>query len=128
MKWTRRHFLKLTGGMAATFGLAMTPGLWRALAGKAHFDDWRALPGMSMNLTLDVESPQTKHIELLARTETGDFHLMDLKGAHQQSVVIPYFKSGRDSYQLIARVLDIDGRYLDSEPVEVITESFHFGM
>lgn len=128
MKWTRRHFLQLTGGIAATVGLGLTPKLVRTLSGKAYFEDWRALPGMNLQLTLEVESPETTQVELLARTDTGEIHLADMPGASQLSVQIPYYKTGHDSYELIARVVDNQGRYLDSEPVEVITESFHFGM
>ena len=128
MKWTRRHFLQLTGGIAATVGLGLTPKLVRTLSGKAYFEDWRALPGMNLILTLEVESPETTQVELIARTDNRETHLMEMAGSAQISVQIPYFKTGKDSYELIARVVDDQGRYLDSEPVEVITESFHFGM
>ena len=128
MKWTRRHFLEATGGLAAAVGLGLTPGFMKRLSGHAVFEDWRALPGMVLNLSVEVASPEGKQVTLLARTAEGETSLGDLACASQMQIEIPYIRTGHDSYELIARVSDRYGRYFDSDAVEVLTESFQFGM
>ena len=128
MAWTRRHFMEITGGLAAVAGLGIIPKVAGALEGKAYFEDWRALPGMQLKLTLDVNQPESTRVDIFAREEQEKQHLMCLKGAPNLEIPIPFLKTAGDSYMLWAVVSDEDGKTLETEPVEVITEDFYFGM
>lgn len=128
MKWTRRNFLQLTGGLASTLALGAVPAVVGSLKGKAFFNDWRALPGMPMVLTLEVEAPEKTQVEVVVGDDSGSHVVTRLQGAPTVEVRVPMLKTSQESYILYARVMDSSGRSLNSEPVEVIAESFHFGM
>ena len=129
MQWTRRHFLQITGSAAAAMGLGATGmALDRMLSGSARFCEWRALPGMVLDLTLEMAHPEAKSVDIIAQTEAGYFKVDSLKGAETLKVDIPYVETVNDSFQLLAVVRDANGRYCQSEPVEVIAEPFMFGM
>ena len=129
MQCTRRHFLQITGRVAAAMGLGVTGvALDRILSGHATFSQWRALPGTALNLTLDIPHPEALSVEIVARTESGLFQIDSLKGAQLLSIDVPYIETANESFELIAVVRDADGRHCKSEPVEVLTEPFMFGM
>ena len=128
MAWTRRRFMEVTGGLAAAAGLGIVPRVAGALEGKASFEDWRALPGMQLKLSLDVDRPDSTQVDIFAREGMEEQHLMRLKGAPNLEIPIPFLKTAGDSYMLWAVVSDDSGKTLATEPVEVITEDFHFGM
>ena len=129
MQCTRRHFLQITGSVAAAMGLGVTGvAIDRMLSGHASFSQWRALPGTTVDLTVDVAHPETLSVEIVARTESGLYHVDTLKGAATLSVGVPYIETADESFELIAVVRNDDGRYCQSEPVEVLTEPFMFGM
>ena len=129
MQWTRRHFLEITGGAAAALGLcAAGIGLDRVLAGHASFGTWRALPGMTLDLSIDVDSPEQATVEIVAHTSEGYLHVETLRGARQVRVEVPYIETSEDSYELLAVVQDTSGRCCHSDAVEVLAEPFMFGM
>ena len=125
MKWNRRNFLKITGGVMAALGVGV--GV-KALSGRVFFDDWRALPGMTMILTVEVDSPETKQVEFMARTAEGTRRVGMLHGAHTLEVEIPYVETAAESYELVAVVHDWHLGSISSEPVEVLTQSYRFGL
>lgn len=128
MKWSRRHFLAMTGGMAAAAGVGLVPRLAEALPGKAVFSDWRALPGMRLDLRLEVEHPEETEVEIIAMDGEHELDRIRMKGAENLVVPVPYFRVGGESFLLFAEVSDVRGRSLVSDSVEVISEEFHFGM
>ena len=81
-----------------------------------------------MVLTLDVEAPEQMQVEIVVGDDSGFHTVSRLEGALTLDVVVPLLRTDQESYLLYARVMDESGRSLDSEPVEVIAESFHFGM
>ena len=129
MQWTRRHFLQITGSAAAAVGLgAIGVVADRILNGKASFGEWRALPGMALDLTLDVAHPEETSVEIIAQTEAGFFRVDTLMGAKTLKIDVPYIETANESFMLVAVVRDNDGRCCKSDPVEVLTEPFMFGM
>ena len=127
MRWTRRQFGTCIGALASALGLSGVASLM-TLRGRAYFEDWRALPGMAMTLHVEVARPSETTVTLLARVAGKTTEIGAMSGASSLEVRIPYIESGEDSYELIARVEDAWGRHCDSEPLEVLTERFQFGM
>ena len=129
MQWTRRHFLQITGSAAAAMGLgAVGITIDHTLSGRASFGEWRALPGMALDLTLDVAHPEETSVDIVAQTENGYFRLDTLKGAKILKIDVPYMETANESFMLMAVVRDGEGRCCNSDPVEVLTEPFMFGM
>ena len=124
----RRNFLQLTGGLASALALGAVPEIIGNLKGRAYFNDWRALPGMSLVLTLEVEEPEKTIVELIVKDNNGSHTVAQSQGAPSLNVVVPLLKTNQESYTLFARVVDLSGHGLDSDPVEVIAESFQFGL
>lgn len=125
MRWTRRNFLQAAGGLAAVTGLGLLAK--NIIQGKASFNDWRALPGMILTLTLDTDSPESKYVDLVARYEGKTQTLGTLKGAHSLEIEIPFVSTSEESYNLTAVVYDSTGAF-ESEPVEVLAQPFSFGL
>ena len=129
MQWTRRHFLQITGSAAAAMGLGVAGiAIDRILSGCVSFSEWRALPGMALDLTLDVAHPEKTSVDIVAQTDRGYFRLDTLKGAKKLKIDVPYIDTAKESYMLVAVVRDGEGRSRQSDPVEVLTEPFMFGM
>ena len=128
MKWTRRNFLQLTGGLTSALALGMVPEIVESLKGRAVFEDWRALPGTSIGLSLEVDEPDRTLVEIIVEDKSSSYTVAQLKGASKLDVVVPFLKTEEESYLLYARVTDPEGRCLKSEPVEIIAESFRFGL
>lgn len=125
MHWNRRNFLKITGGMMAAVGVGTGVKL---LTGSAAFNDWRALPGMTMTLTLNVDKPEKKKVNIIARTQEGASHVQSMKGAQTLEVEVPFLETSKEAYELIAVVSDWRGASLTSEPVEVLAQAYRFGL
>ena len=109
----------------AALGIGVTV---KTLAGKVYFNDWRALPGMTMTLTLETDTPENKHVDIIARTKEGSRHIQTLQGAPTLEVEIPFIETADESYELIALVYDWQLASLESEPVEVLVQSYRFGL
>ena len=126
MKWNRRHFIGVLGGFV---GMVCTGiGVRRALPGKAEFDDWRSLPGMSLGLELDVASPSSVAIDLVARHDGREHLVRTYRGAQHLDVEVPFVETQEESYELYAVVRDPVGRRLQSDVVEVLAQPFQFGL
>ncbi|GEM_PF-6057414 len=126
MHWTRRQFLQVSGAAAIALGfgaLSIMPS-----DGRVAFDDWRALPGMKAKLTLDIDNPQAKRVYLVAQTENDQRIVDTFEGASTLEIPVPYIKNSEESFMLFAVVMDHGHPACVSEPLEVLTESFMFGL
>ena len=126
MQWTRRQFLKASGAAAVALGLGAV--CFMPEHGRVAFDDWRALPGMKARLTLDFDSPEGKRVFLVAQTEREQRIVHSLPGAPTLEITVPYVKTDEESFMLFAVVMDHGIPAGVSEPLEVIAESFQFGL
>ena len=126
MHWTRRQFIQLTGAAAAALGL----GSFSLSSANAHasFDDWRALPGTKIRLTLDIDQPAKKRVHLVAQTENEQRILATLDGAQTLDIVVPHVKTNEESFLLFAVVTDNGAPACISDPLEVLAEPFRFGL
>lgn len=125
MKWNRRNFLKISGGLMAALGVGVS---MKTLSGRVFFNDWRALPGMTMTLTVDVDSPETKQVDIIARTVEGSHHIRTLKGAHTLEIEMPFVQTAEESYELVAVVYDWHLSSIESDPIEVLAQAYRFGL
>ncbi len=126
MHWTRRQFLQVTGAAAAALGL----GALSIMPSDGHvaFEDWRALPGMKARLTLDVDNPQNTRVYLVAQTDSEQRIVDTFEGAPSLDIPVPFIKTSEESFMLFAVVMDHGHPACVSEPLEVLTESFMFGL
>lgn len=128
MHWTRRQFVQICSALLGVLGLGGLTFAARKLDGRVYFDDWRAIPHIPMTLHLDVDSPEETRITLVAKYDGQTTKLATLPGAREVILQIPYIETQGESYELCATVTDRQGRRCQAEPLEVISESFHFGM
>ena len=140
MKWTRRQILFALGGAAFALGLGAWSG--QSLRGRLSFADWRALPVMTLNegllkhifkntLGLDIETdddPRAWAIDIIAIDERGEHRLSTVQGARHLDIEMPYIPTKNESFVLVAQARDWRHRRLRSEPVEVLANSYRFGL
>ncbi len=125
MRWTRRAFLEASGAAAAVLSLG-TLG-FKHISGRVFFDEDRALPGMRLALTLDIDEPETKRVSIIARCE-GTERIMETRtGSNQLEIEVPAIETDDESFELYALVESGLERYL-SDPVEVLSQPYHFGL
>ena len=124
--WTRRQFLQISGATAAALGV----GALSVMPSKGHasFDDWRALPGMIARLTLEIDHPETKRVHIVAQTEREQRIIESYPGASVLDIRVPFVRTSEDSFMLYAVVTDHGETACISEPLEVLVESFQFGL
>lgn len=128
MHWTRRHFIQIWSAMLSVLGLGGLAVVSRKLDGRVYFEDWRAIPHIPMTLHLDVEKPEETTITLTAKYDGKTMELAKLPGAKEVLLQVPYIETTGESYDLCATVTDRQGRRCQAEPLEVISETIHFGM
>ena len=128
MHWTRRQFIKICSAMLSVLGLGGLAIVSRRLEGRVYFDDWRAIPHIPMTLHLDVREPDKTTVTLVARHDGQTTFLATLPGASELVIQVPFIETQGETYDLCATVTDRHGRRCQAEPLEVISESFHFGM
>lgn len=127
MHWTRRQFLQISGGVCL-LGLSGIVTHAKAQDLRAYFNDWRALPGMKMVLTLNMAEPESAVVLIVARVEGHERVIQRLQGASQVEVEMPYIETKEESFEVCAIVEDRNhGRYL-SDSVEVLAQSYQFGL
>ena len=126
MHWTRRQFIQLTGAAAAALGLGAIS--LSTTSARAAFDDWRALPGTKVKLTIDIDQPASKRVHLVEQTENDQRILNTLDGAPTLEIVVPHVKTSEESFLLFAVVTDHGTPACISEPLEVLAEPFRFGL
>ena len=127
MKWTRRQILFALGGAACALGL----GAFRsgALRGRLAFADWRALPGMRLALDIDTETdPSALAVDIIAVDERGEHLLSTIRGARRIDVEMPFIPTQKESFYVVAQARDWRNRRLRSDPVEVLSGTYKFGL
>ena len=124
MRWTRRAFLEAGGVMAAAAGLG---AVGMMMHGRVFFDEERALPGMRLRLTLEMDNPESKRVQIIARCDGYERVVQTMKGARQLEIEIPAIESDEESYLLYAMAGNGISDYV-SEPVEVLSQPYHFGL
>lgn len=127
MKWTRRQILFALGGAACALGLGTFSH--RALRGRLSFADWRALPGMKIGLDIESDDdPRTWSIDIIAIDERGEHRISTIQGARHLEIEMPFLPTQSESFDLVAQARDWRNRQLRSEPVEVLSNSYRFGL
>ncbi len=127
MKWTRRQILFALGGAAFALGLGAWSG--QSLRGRLSFADWRALPGMKLGLDIETDDdPRAWAIDIIAIDERGEHRLSTVQGARHLDIEMPYIPTKNESFVLVAQARDWRHRRLRSEPVEVLANSYRFGL
>ncbi len=128
MHWTRRNFIEACSAVAGALGIGGIAVASRQLEGRAFFDDWRALPGMTMTLHLDVEQPESTEVTLIAKYDGTETKLGTLPGAQSIDIQVPFIPTKAESYELCAYVEDKLGRRCQADSVEVLSQNYRFGM
>ncbi len=127
MKWTRRQILFALGGAACALGLDAFK--FGALRGRLAFADWRALPGMRLGLDINTETdPSALAVDIIAVDERGEHLLATMRGARRLDVEMPFVPTQKDSFHVVAQARDWRNRRLRSEPVEVLSGIYKFGL
>lgn len=124
MNWTRRHFVYLVASSAAALGLLKFSPVLRA---KLSFDDWRALPGSKLSLSLDTDEKNLT-IDLIAQTENGEQTIESFPAQRLMCVEIPFVHTKNESFLLFAQARGNFRNTVRSEPVEVLADAFRFGL
>ncbi|MCL2325501.1 MAG: hypothetical protein FWC40_03215 [Proteobacteria bacterium] len=121
--------MKSAGALTAIFGAGgLTLGVFRSRRGAAHFDDWRALPGMPLNLSLDLEDYRGIHVDLMATYDGQTQRLQTLSADPKMTIHAPHVATADESYFLRAVVRDWRGEICTSEAIEVLSRPYSFGM